>query len=150
MDAVTLSPPSPPLPACCRCPNPQCGAPLSPAVLQRVLSPSDFERWEQLTLQRTLDTMPGELALPEWNMPCCSHSQVAACLPWLQGQHSLCQLHRVLTCLLSHLPLRPADAAYCPRCSTLSLEDEDSCAQVSASGRGGELEPCAAQSLSLR
>lgn len=26
------------------------------------------------------------------------------------------------------LPL-PADAAYCPRCSTVSLEDADSCAQ---------------------
>jgi hypothetical protein len=28
-------------------------------MLQRVLSPDDYSRWEQLTLQRTLDTMPG-------------------------------------------------------------------------------------------
>ena len=48
-------------------------------VLQRVLSPEEFARWESLTLQKTLDRM--------------------------------------------------ADAAYCPRCSTVSLEDADSCAQ---------------------
>ncbi|EFN52541.1 hypothetical protein CHLNCDRAFT_138969 [Chlorella variabilis] len=62
-----------------RCPDPGCGAALAPGVLRRVLSPDDFGRWEQLTLQRTLDTMP--------------------------------------------------DAAYCPRCSSLALEDADSCAQ---------------------
>jgi hypothetical protein len=28
-------------------------------VLRRVLCPEDFARWEQLTLQRTLDAMPG-------------------------------------------------------------------------------------------
>lgn len=48
------------LPCCpARCPDPQCGAPLSPAVLRRLLAPADYERWEALTLQRTLDTMPG-------------------------------------------------------------------------------------------
>lgn len=50
-------------------------------VVRRVLSPEEFARWEQLTLQKTLDRM--------------------------------------------------ADAAYCPRCSTVSLEDEDNCAQCS-------------------
>lgn len=44
---------------CCRCPDTACKAALGPAVLQRILPPLDFERWEQLTLQRTLDTMPG-------------------------------------------------------------------------------------------
>lgn len=44
---------------CCRCPDTACKAALGPAVLQRILPPPDFERWEQLTLQRTLDTMPG-------------------------------------------------------------------------------------------
>lgn len=62
-----------------RCPDPKCKAPLGPGMLQRVLSAEDYARWEQLTLQRTLDTMP--------------------------------------------------DAAYCPRCSTVSIEDADSCAQ---------------------
>ena len=62
-----------------RCPEPRCGAALHPALLQRLLSPGEFARWEALSLQRTLDAMP--------------------------------------------------DAAYCPRCSTVALEDEDSCAQ---------------------
>lgn len=30
-------------------------------MLQQLLPPPEFERWEQLTLQRTLDTMPGGL-----------------------------------------------------------------------------------------
>ena len=54
--------PSAGLPGCPRrCPDPKCGAPLAPGVLQRVLSPDDYSRWEQLTLQRTLDTMPGRV-----------------------------------------------------------------------------------------
>ena len=51
------------LPCQCRCPDPKCGAPLAPGVLQRVLSPDDYSRWEQLTLQRTLDTMPSRTGL---------------------------------------------------------------------------------------
>eukprot|EP00887_Chlorella_sp_A99_P000419 scaffold13.g419.t1 len=62
-----------------RCPEPGCGEALGPAVLRKLLGAEAFERWEQLTLQRTLDTM--------------------------------------------------SDAAYCPRCSTVALEDSDSCAQ---------------------
>ncbi|KAI3430228.1 hypothetical protein D9Q98_004825 [Chlorella vulgaris] len=41
-----------------RCSHPQCAAALDPSVLRRVLCPEDFARWEQLTLQRTLDAMP--------------------------------------------------------------------------------------------
>ncbi|GAB4815328.1 hypothetical protein N2152v2_002374 [Parachlorella kessleri] len=40
-----------------KCPEPKCGAPLSPQVLQWILPAEEFERWEQLTLQKTLDRM---------------------------------------------------------------------------------------------
>lgn len=65
-----------------KCPEPGCKDPLSVHVLRRLLEPEAFDRWEQLMLQRALDSMP--------------------------------------------------DAAYCPRCSTLSLEDaQDNCAECS-------------------
>ena len=48
-----------PSPSSCRCPDPQCKAPLPPSALQRLLTAEEFARWEQLTLQRTLDSMPG-------------------------------------------------------------------------------------------
>lgn len=44
-----------------------------------MLSPDDFSRWEQLTLQRTLDTMPGEPAWFSGNrfavLPACDGTQ---------------------------------------------------------------------------
>ena len=40
-----------------RCPDPGCRQPLPPHVLQLLLSAEEFERWEELLLQRTLDRM---------------------------------------------------------------------------------------------
>lgn len=40
-----------------RCPDPSCRAPLPPHCLQALLAPEEFERWEGLLLQRTLDRM---------------------------------------------------------------------------------------------
>eukprot|EP00899_Mesostigma_viride_P026402 jgi/Mesvir1/6947/Mv09097-RA.2 len=41
----------------CRCPNSNCRSPFPPSLLKDLLLPAQFERWESLTLQRSLDVM---------------------------------------------------------------------------------------------
>ena len=40
-----------------KCPQAGCGHSLDPQLIQSIVDPEVFERWERLTLQRSLDSM---------------------------------------------------------------------------------------------
>ena len=50
-----------------KCPEPKCPATLSPIILRELLSDEDFERWERLLFQQTLDGMADVLYCPRCN-----------------------------------------------------------------------------------
>jgi len=52
------------------CPEPGCKQELGPEVLKGLLSPEDFQRWEELTLSRTLDCMSDLVYCPRCRAGC--------------------------------------------------------------------------------
>ena len=52
------------------CPEPECRQPLAQHVVRRLLPPADFERWDNLVLQRSLEVMPDIGYCPRCSATC--------------------------------------------------------------------------------
>lgn len=75
-----------------RCPDPGCRLPLPPHVLQALLTKEEFDRWESLLLQRTLDRMQDLVWCPRCECPCIEDpDHFAQCASCLYAFCSMCQ-----------------------------------------------------------
>ncbi|KAK9095542.1 hypothetical protein Scep_027011 [Stephania cephalantha] len=115
------------------CPDIKCGGAIPPALLKNLLRDGEFERWESLLLQKSLDSMSDVVYCPRCEIACIKdqdhHAQCSKCLFSFCG---VCRYKRHVgqPCLTPELEIQMFKDKFSPMKGILNLKEREKMNQI--------------------